>query len=678
MRGQSRGVRTAPPEQRPGRCGAVGATDDARGTNRASEGSVAAGAGRTVASHSEHMAGSDVDARWRALVEAEFEAAEMTATAMGSTGVNAHDVADRSAAGEGLGAADRDEDGFGATDHDTGWLAANGGLLEDLPGGEESAWADVSPGVELAGVLRALPPAHMSAYHLADAVAGWEKLIAWAQAQQAAAAAELTRRPEVQASDPDARSASLHPVPVTAGDLCTVWPWTKPQSERIVDWSVQLVGSFPAVHKALAEGRIDARRARIITDALRDHDIPVRRMVEAAVLPHVHAWTSVKVSYVVNRLLAELAPEQSKDCRRKARQKRRVWIEPDADGMAWLYAYLPAEDAEAIMTALNAAANNERRHERRGSRDTRPRHAGPDRQRDNQPGGGQQDSPRDGQQDGRHDRPRDGQQDGRQDSRPDGRHDRRHDGPDSRHSSHSGGGMQSSGNHDARDSQQSDLTSPAPARTLDQLRADMLAGLAWASLRTGYLGGTACAGCGSPFGFPLSTAHGHPVSVNVTVALSTLIGLDEHPGELDGYGPVDADTARHLAAAGVWRWVGTHPTGGHALDYGRTRYTPPQDLVDFVLLRDRECQMPGCHRPARRCQIDHRDPYPHGPTAACNCSALCQPCHLQKHRAGWTVEQLRPGVQRWTSPTGHPKIVKLPRLAPDPPGQPPRGQPPPF
>lgn len=105
----------------------------------------------------------------------------------------------------------------------------------------------------------------------------------------------------------------------------------------------------------------------------------------------------------------------------------------------------------------------------------------------------------------------------------------------------------------------------------------------------------------------------------------TLLDLDEHPGHLDGYGPIDADTARALAAAGTWRWVGTAPAGGHALDYGTTRYTPPQNLVDHVILRDRECIAPGCHRPAQRCEIDHRTPWPHGPTSACNCSALCKP-----------------------------------------------------
>jgi hypothetical protein len=241
----------------------------------------------------------------------------------------------------------------------SGWIAAHARPLEDVPGSGPADLSGMTPGAHLAGVLAAEEFDQLTTGRLADSLAAWEKLIAWAQAQQAATAAELTRRPEMQASNAEGRS-SLHPVMVTAGDVCTVWPWTKPQAQRLVGWSVQLVESFPAVHHALAEGRLDSRRARILTDALADHDPQVARLVEAAVLPYVHRWTSVKVSYVVKRLLAEIAPETAKERHRNARKKRGVWIEPAADGMAWLYAYLPAEDAQAIMAALTATAEGAR------------------------------------------------------------------------------------------------------------------------------------------------------------------------------------------------------------------------------------------------------------------------------------------------------------------------------
>src|SRR5690606_35957799 len=129
-------------------------------------------------------------------------------------------------------------------------------------------------------------------------------------------------------------------------------------------------------------------------------------------------------------------------------------------------------------------------------------------------------------------------------------------------------------------------------------------------------GSGVCGACGG--GLRLAGAHGRPVTVNVTIPLSTLLGLDDHPGELDGYGPIPAHIARHLSTAGLWRWVATHDTTGVVLDHGRTRYKPTQDLIDHVILRDRTCRAPGCNAPAQKCELDHSIYWPLGPTAACN------------------------------------------------------------
>lgn len=219
-----------------------------------------------------------------------------------------------------------------------------------------------------------------------------------------------------------------------------------------------------------------------------------------------------------------------------------------------------------------------------------------------------------------------------------------------------------------------------PARTADQRRADALAAMAWASLTAGRLGGhrADCTGCACRLGeqgnggsggvhgagvgasVPLAGAQGRPVTVHVTIPFTSLIGLDDQPADLAGYGPIPAQVGRHLAAAGVWQWVGTHPASGQVLDYGLTRYRPPQALVDFVVMRDRTCRARSCHHPAIRCDIDHRVPYDHGgPTSACNCQPLCKRHHLLKHHTRWRLDRLPTGAYAWTSPTGH-RYVKLP------------------
>src|SRR5690625_1660757 len=60
-------------------------------------------------------------------------------------------------------------------------------------------------------------------------------------------------------------------------------------------------------------------------------------------------------------------------------------------------------------------------------------------------------------------------------------------------------------------------------------------------------------------GLRLQNTRGKPVTVNVTVPYSTLIGIDDHPGQLAGYGTITADVARRIAAAGTWRRILTDP-----------------------------------------------------------------------------------------------------------------------
>ncbi len=187
---------------------------------------------------------------------------------------------------------------------------------------------------------------------------------------------------------------------------------------------------------------------------------------------------------------------------------------------------------------------------------------------------------------------------------------------------------------------------PGESRTMDQLRSDALVEMARVSLATGWLGGR------PDGGLKLASAQGRRAQIHVTVPFSTLIGVDEHPGELTGYGPIPASIARRIAVDGVWRRLLTNPATGKLLDYGRTTYQPPQDLRDFIVARDRTCVFLGCSQPAHRCQIDHTIPYPEGPTAEDNLGALYGTCHNQKTHAKWQLGQHDSGRFVWTSPVG--------------------------
>ena len=292
---------------------------------------------------------------------------------------------------------------------------------------------------------------------------------------------------------------------------------------------------------ALAEGRITDEQAVILAEAVAGLGDEATTIVQERVLGRAPEQSIAAFRSSVARAVAAGDPDRVRRQRADALAERRVCFAPRPDGMAELWALLPADGAATLMTTLNAIAAGKL---------------------------------------------------------------------------------------------------PGEQRSADQRRADALVALASAALTGGSL----------------PSQQGRRPAVQVTVAATTLLGLDEQPGELDGYGPIPAAMARALAfdPTGTWRRLLTDPAG-RLLDYGQTTYRPPQDLTDFLIARDRRCRFPGCNRPARRCHLDHQTPYgqPGGVTAPGNCQALCEHHHRLKHEGGWTVTGDPADELTWTSPTGH-------------------------
>jgi len=179
-------------------------------------------------------------------------------------------------------------------------------------------------------------------------------------------------------------------------------------------------------------------------------------------------------------------------------------------------------------------------------------------------------------------------------------------------------------------------------RTADQRRADAVVQLALDAL------------AGTSSG-DLPREHGMRPSVQVTVALSTLLGLDEQPGDLDGSGPIPASVARRIAAdeTGTWRRLVTDEMG-RLLDYGRSTYRPPKDLAEHVIARDRTCRFKNCNRKSCRCELDHVLAWDEGGlTSEPNLHGLCGRHHHAKHQARWQPKRRPDGTTEWTGPTGH-------------------------
>jgi hypothetical protein len=199
--------------------------------------------------------------------------------------------------------------------------------------------------------------------------------------------------------------------------------------------------------------------------------------------------------------------------------------------------------------------------------------------------------------------------------------------------------------------------------------------------------------------------------VTLTIPLATYQGRSETPGQADGFGLLDGDDARDLAAAAArhprTRWCltvvnpdgtavahgclpGRHPPPGLAapgLDgapgpappgtgpplsppalnvrmipvargpcnhaRAETSYHPSRTLAHLIRARNATCTAPGCTRPAARCDLDHTRPWDQGgPTCQCNLAPLCRHHHRCKQAEGWQLEQPEPGVLLWRTPSG--------------------------
>jgi hypothetical protein len=128
------------------------------------------------------------------------------------------------------------------------------------------------------------------------------------------------------------------------------------------------------------------------------------------------------------------------------------------------------------------------------------------------------------------------------------------------------------------------------------------------------------------------------VEVHLTLPAATALGHDDRPANLEGVGAITAPEARELMAeATSWRWIRTHPDTGAVQDLTYPAYTPPAALATFVRVRDRTCRFPGCQRPARRCDLDHRVAWPTGPTSNANCTRLCRRHHRANTKPGGPI-----------------------------------------
>ncbi len=386
------------------------------------------------------------------------------------------------------------------------------------------------PSPALVEVLDVLSPAMLEVDGQIDALVAIERHIAMLQARSAELLAALDGEAATDEFTRDWVAAAVRVPPVsmrtkmaTASDLTT---------------------RLPATLAALRTGDISLRHATDLVEATRSLTPESTAVVEATVLARAAEQTVAQFRAAVKRAVLRVSsPAEEEKAHTDAVAQRRVEMCPDVHGMAWVNAYLSAEDAATVMAALDAIAY-ETIHGRRGD-----------------------------------------------------------------------------------------------SRTADQRRADALVDLCSGVLADPYL----------------VKAHGQRPSVQITVAASTLMGLDAQSADLDGYGPITAAMAKRIAAdpTATWRLLLTDDTGLVTQASTKT-YRPPADMARTVIARDVHCCYPGCRKKARYNDLDHVEAYHDGDdTTTANLMSLCRRHHRLKHDGKWSVERDNTtGVTTWTDQRG--------------------------
>lgn len=201
---------------------------------------------------------------------------------------------------------------------------------------------DAAAGPDLAGTLAALDEAELDDFTILEVLAAWERVAAWAQAGSARVLAEMLERTRGSSRHEfvaDAVAARLGLTRRGAAQLVTVAHGT---------------ARLPEVADALAAGVVDRPKAEALIDAGRLPD-DLRREVVAGVLPDAEHLTAPQIRARMRRAEIEADPDGTEERHRAARAERFVRLELVDDAMAYLTAYLPADDAARAFAAIDEA-----------------------------------------------------------------------------------------------------------------------------------------------------------------------------------------------------------------------------------------------------------------------------------------------------------------------------------
>ena len=386
------------------------------------------------------------------------------------------------------------------------------------------------------------------------------------------------------------------------------------------------VTQFQGSWEAWREGRVSRAHVRVIVDAGADlSDDEVRAAYEGEVLAYAEKSSAGRVRPFAEQVAEKHNPKSMQERHDEAVLDRRVWVEDLRDGMSMLGVIGPSVEVHGVHDRLTRQGKAIKAADRAVRREAAARAAAE----------GDTAAGRDARQ--------------LEPSRVAGEMTATDAGASF--------GLAEPGESCRVDGSDATENLWFDERTLDQIRTDVLLDMMLTSSPSVDPTSSAVEG-----GLGAIRAH-----VQVTVPATTLAGTTTGGAELDGKCAVDPETAKILAGnVPSFDRVFLDPVTGAVLAVDRRFVTAEQKR--YLVARDIRCRFPGCRRPARDCDWDHREDWAlGGKTDVDNVGAFCKRHHTMKQAAGWTVVQEPGGRLRFTAPSGleyvddpPPRVVFMP------------------
>ena len=148
-------------------------------------------------------------------------------------------------------------------------------------------------------------------------------------------------------------------------DISTVLRLAPMTAQSRIDVARTLTQELPHTCAALAAGEISSAHANVIAregaDAIKAGlNIEQIKELEIKALGFAEFHTPSQVTKKIRGLVAKMSPQSFEEKVQFATNERSVYLSPESDGMARLIAFLPAQDAQTVMLAINRLARKER------------------------------------------------------------------------------------------------------------------------------------------------------------------------------------------------------------------------------------------------------------------------------------------------------------------------------